>query len=108
MIGEAGAMRIPLIPNYLAKQKWCDQPDDLMSDLTDKEINDLIHGNEVRGNKADDIDFPMPLIRHYIKEFGIPVRRFNMNVAIAKMENISYHMSPDFPTPQHPNTPSKF
>ena len=73
-------MRLPLIPDVLAKGKWD------MAKLTDVQINDLIHGKEVTNHIADDTDFPMPLMRHYVKELNVPVRRFNMNVAVAKVE----------------------
>ena len=73
-------MRLPLIPDALAKGKW-----DITS-LDDQEIKDLVHGKVVNGHAAEDTDFPMPLIRHYIKELGVPARRFNMNVAVAKVD----------------------
>jgi len=78
--GEAGAMRLPLIPDILAKDKWN------IAELSDDQINDLVHGKEVSNQKAKDADFPMPLMRHYIKELNVPVRRFNMNVAVANVK----------------------
>jgi len=80
VIGEAGAMRLPLIPDALAQGKWD------MTALSDSEINELIHGKVVNGHAAEDKDFPMPLIRHYIKELGVPARRFNMNIAMAHVK----------------------
>ena len=50
------------------------------------QINNLVHGEAVSGHIAEDTDFPMPLVRHYIKELGIPARRFNMNITIAQVD----------------------
>ena len=79
-------MRIPLVPDSLNKGRWN------LKNLNDSEVEQLVHGKPVKGHVnghahvAEDVDFAMPIIRRYIKDFKIPVRRFNMNVSIANVD----------------------
>ena len=50
--------------------------------LTDEEISQIVVDGTWKGNKISFDKFPMPLIRHYIKKFKTPIRRFNNEVAV--------------------------
>lgn len=95
--GEIGAMRLPLIPEGFAKEalakSWLKSLSDKpISSLNDEDINSLVHADVV-----SDTYFPMPLVRHYIKELGIPVRRFNMNVSVAHIDQVQITGNQNYP-----------
>jgi hypothetical protein len=89
---EAGAMRLPLPPQHdfdclgsilPGHHRPCKQVQGAqcnISKMTDAEISDLVHQ---KGNYdfVDDQIFPMFLIRHYMKKFNVPTKRFNMDVS---------------------------